>query len=40
MTKIENNKSQISSLQNEGSALTKAFKSQVRAFAKSINADG
>ena len=40
MTKIENNKSQISSLQNEGSALTKAFKSQVRAFAKSIKADG
>ena len=40
MTKIENKKSQISSLQNEGTALTKAFKSQVRAFAKSIKADG
>ncbi len=40
MTNIENNKSQISSLQNEGTALTKAFKSQVRAFAKSIKADG
>ncbi len=40
MTNSNNKTNQISSLQNEGSALTKAFKSQERAFAKSIKAEG
>ena len=41
MTNIENNKStQISSLQAEGQALTKAVKTEQRSFAKSIKNGG